>query len=95
MKQMAVLLMGLFIVFLPSLGSADCTGLGRMNRWVVQDNGSIIFYYNNVVLATVELQDCTLSSSSRVDLLKDFVCQGDHISVDGETCTILSLTLGE
>ncbi len=95
MKRMTILLMGLFLFFFPDLGSADCTGIGRMNRWVVRDDGSIIFYYNNVVLATVELQACTVSSFSKIDLVKDFVCEGDHISVDGETCTILSLTLGE
>ena len=52
-----------------------------------------IFYSGTAPLATVELQDCTADSSSNIQLLKGFVCEGDHIMVDGEPCTILSLTL--
>ena len=28
----------------PNLVLADCTGFGNFNRFIVQDNGSIIFY---------------------------------------------------
>ena len=78
---------------LPNLGWADCADLGKFNRFYVQDDGSIIFYYDNVPLATVELQDCTADSSSNIGLVKSFVCEGDDILVDGENCTLLSVTI--
>ena len=94
MKRKMILLIGLFLFFcLPNLGLADCTGLGNFNRFIVEDDGSIIFYYNNVPLGRVELQVCTVDSSSDIRLLKDPVCDNDEILVDGERCTIMSLTV--
>jgi len=77
------------------LGLADCTGLDNFNRFIVQDDGSIIFYYNNIPLATVELQDCTAESTSTISLLKGSVCDNDEILVDGERCTIMGVKVPE
>ena len=94
MKRKMILLVGLFLFFcLPNLGLADCADLGNFNRFSVQDDGSIIFYYNNIPLGTVELQDCTADSSSEIRLLQGSVCDNDEILVDGERCTIMSLTV--
>lgn len=94
MKRWIILLVGLFLFLcLPDLGLADCVDLRNFNRFYVQDDGSIIFYYNNVPLGTVELQACTANSSSNIRLLKSFVCQGDEILVDGDRCTLLSVTI--
>jgi hypothetical protein len=96
MKRITIHLVALFLFLcLPNLGFADCTDLGSFNRWVVQDDDSIIFYYGNVPLGIVELQDCTADSSSTINLLESSVCEGDEILVDGERCTILNLTVGE
>ena len=94
MKRKTILLIALFLFFcLPNLGFADCTEPGNFNRFVVQDDGSIIFYYNNIPLGTVELQDCTVDPSSEIRLLQGSVCDNDEILVDGERCTIMSVTL--
>jgi hypothetical protein len=96
MKRKTILLMGLILFFcLPSLGFADCAPLGRMDRWVVQENGSIIFYAGNVALGTVELQECTVNSTSVINLPAPSVCDGDEILVDGRRCTIASLKVPE
>jgi len=96
MKRKTILLFGLFLFFcLPNLAVADCTDLGNFNRFYVQDDESIIFYYNNVPLGTVELQACTVDSSSNIRLIKSFVCNNDEILVDGESCTIMSVTVPE
>ena len=90
-----ITLLAAFSLFfgLPSLGYADCTNLGSFNHFFVQDDGSIIFYYNNVPLGTVELHDCTADSSSEIRLIKTLVCDGDHILVNGESCTLLSVKI--
>lgn len=94
MKGKMILLVGLFLSFcLPNLGLADCTELGNFNRFIAQDDGSIIFYYNNVALGKVELQDCTVDSSSEIRLLQGSVCDNDEILVDGERCTVMSVTV--
>ena len=89
-----ILLVALFLLFcLPNLGFTDCASLGRMDRWYVQDDGNIMFYGGNVLLATVELQDCTVDSSSNIRLLQPYVCDGEEIFVDGERCTLLNVTV--
>lgn len=85
----------LIIICFPTLGLADCAPLGRMTSFVVQEDESIIFYAGNVALATVELQDCTVDSNSKISLSGASVCDGDEILVDGGRCTILSLTVPE
>ncbi len=96
MKRMTFLLAGLLLFLaLPSLGLADCAPLGRMDHWVVQEDGSIIFYAGNVPLGTVELADCTVDSNSKISLLGASVCDDDEILVDGERCTIASLNVPE
>jgi hypothetical protein len=96
MNRKMIILIGFCILFFsPHLGFADCTELGNMNRWVVKEDGSVIFYSGNVSLATVTLQDCNVSSSSNISLLKSSVCDGDDILVDGQRCTILTLNVGE
>jgi hypothetical protein len=93
MKGKMILVALVLFFCLPSLGFADCAPLGRMDHWVVQNDGSILFYGGNTLLATVEVQDCTVSSSSKIRLLGSSVCDGDEIVVDGERCRILSLTV--
>jgi len=96
MKRKMILLVTLFLFFcLPSPGLADCAPLGRMDHWVVQEDGSIIFYAGNVALGTVELEDCTADSNSKINLPGASVCDNDEILVDGERCTISSLTVPE
>ncbi len=94
MKQKPILLIVLLLFFcLPNLGFADCAPLGRMNHWVVQDDGSILFFAGNAPLANVNLQDCTVDSSSNIRLLAGSVCDGDEIVVNGERCRVMSLTV--
>ena len=96
MKRKKILLVGLSLFFCsPNLGLADCTELANFNRFYVQDDGSIIFYYNNIPLGKVELQDCTVDSTSEIRLLKGSVCDNDEILVDGERCTIMGVKVPE
>jgi hypothetical protein len=44
-------------------------------------------------LGGVELQDCTVDSSSETRLLQGSVCDNDEILVDGEPGTIMSVTV--
>ncbi len=72
----------------------DCTDLGQATNWYASGDQSVIFYVQNTPLAKVILQDCTLSASSNVRLLKSYVCDSDSLLVDGQECAIMSVTLG-
>ncbi len=95
MKRTTILLVALVLFFcLPHLGFADCTEIGNFDNFRVQDDGSIIFYTGNAALGKVQLQDCTAGPASDIRLPGLSVCDGDEIMVDGQKCTILSLTVG-
>ena len=48
----------------------------------------------NNPLAKVVFQDCAVSASSNIRLLKSDVCDSDSLLVDGQECAIMSVTLG-
>ena len=60
--------------------------------WAVQGDQTIIYYAQNAPLATVVLQDCTVNASSSIRLLKTYLCDSDTVLVDGQECSIMSLT---
>jgi len=78
----------------PVLALCDCTDLGQATHWYVSGDQSVIFYVQSNPVAKVVLQDCTLSASSDIRLLKSYVCDSDSLLVDGQECAIMNVTLG-
>jgi len=92
MKKNILILVCLSILLaLPNLAVSDCTDLGRVTSWYVQDENTIIGYRQNTPVAKIVLQDCTVNVSSNIRLLKSYVCDEDKIMVDGEECAIMTL----
>jgi hypothetical protein len=92
-KRIFVLTSFWIFLFSPDLVFSDCTDLGLMTSWYVQGDQSIIFYQGNSPLAQVDLENCTVNSSSNIRLLKTYVCNGDQILIDGRDCNIMTVTL--
>jgi hypothetical protein len=92
-KRMFVLMSFWGFLFSPVPAFSDCTDLSLMTSWYVQGDQSIVFYRGNSPLAQVDLQDCTVNSSSNVRLIKTYVCDGDQIVIDGQECNIMTVTL--
>ena len=81
------------LLLIPAAALSDCTDLGRANRWYVLDERTILFYVRHNPLAQVDLRSCMVNPSSRIRLLTNYVCDGDTIVVDGQECTIMTLTV--
>ncbi len=83
-----------FLILLssPDLVLSDCTDFGRVTNWYVQDEATIIFYSQNSPVAKIVLQDCTVNSSSNIRFLKTYMCDSDSLLIDGEKCSVMSLT---
>ena len=93
MKKNILILFCLAILLgLPSLAVCDCTDFGRVTSWYVQDESTIIFYSRNKPVAKIVLQGCTVNSSSNIRFLKDYICDGDSLLIEGDECAIMSLT---
>jgi hypothetical protein len=79
------------LLLTPSLALSDCVDLGQYTSVYVQDERTILFYNQNTPIAKVVLQDCSVSSSSSIRLLKNYVCDSDSLMVDEQECAIITL----
>ena len=71
---------------------SDCRDLGNYTSWYAQDQQTLVFYVQNTPLARVVLQDCSVNASSNIRLMKSYLCDSDTILVDGQECSIMTLT---
>ncbi len=91
-KKVAVLLGVVVALLSPSIVFSDCVDLGRSTSWYVQGGHSIIFYGGLMPIARVDVPYCALNPSSSIGLLKNYVCDGDKIIIDGSGCTIMNVS---
>jgi hypothetical protein len=89
-KVLFVLIFG-SLLLAPNLAVSDCMDLSGYTSFYVQNDGSILFYTQNTPIAKVVLQNCTVSPSSSIRLLKNYVCDSDSLVVDGQECAIMTL----
>jgi hypothetical protein len=93
MGKKLIILMSLPIVLLcPSLVLSDCADFSVSTSYYVEGGHSIIFYSGMVPFAHVDVPYCALNPSSRVSLMKSYVCEGDSIMIDDSKCTIMNLS---
>ena len=81
-----------WVILFPQLGLSDCTNFGNFTSWYAQDDQTLVFYAQNAPIARVVLQDCSVNASSNIRLLKSYLCDSDSILVDGQQCSIMTIT---
>jgi hypothetical protein len=83
-----------FTMFLlsPNLVLADCVSLVSFTDWFVQDTHNVVFYRGSRPLASLNAPYCSINPSSTILLIKSYVCDSDKIIIDGEECTIMTVT---
>ncbi len=86
-KMLILLGLGISLLF-PNQGLADCLDLGAYTSYYVQGGHTIIFYQGVRPIATVDVPYCSIRPESSIRLIKNYVCDADYIIVDGEKCTI-------
>ena len=91
-KVMLAILTISCVIGSPHLALSDCTDFGNYTSWYVQDDQTLVFYAQNVPIARVVLQDCTVNASSNIRLLKNYMCDSDTLLIDGQECSLLSVT---
>jgi hypothetical protein len=92
-KKIAILLSFSLLLLAPGLAVSDCADFSRMTSWNVQGSQTVIFFTGNIPFAQIDLQDCTVDSSSNVRLMKSYVCDSDSVMVNGQECAIMTLTI--
>ncbi len=79
-----------FFLILPVLAAADCINIGRFNGFSLQGN-TVTVYSGSSPVARFDIQNCSVQASSRIDLIKSDVCDGDEILIDGARCIMMEL----
>ncbi len=87
-KKMFVLLGLVILLLFPPLILADCLDLGGYTSWYVQGAHTILFYQGFRPIASVDVPYCWVRPESSIRLIKNYVCDADYVIVDGDKCTI-------
>jgi len=77
------------LLTLPSLTLADCADMAGFTRFSVTGN-TVTLYSGNTPSVKFDAQ-CDIQPTSKLELIKGYVCDGDEVLVDGSKCTVLNV----
>ncbi len=78
------------LVALPTFVLADCGDIGGFSSFSVSGS-TVTLYSGGTPYVKFDVQ-CSIDSTSKLQLIKGYVCDGDEILVDGSRCTVLNVT---
>ena len=84
------LCLGVFLL-VPNLSLAECTDIGGFQNFSLQGLNTVILYSGSRPVARFDVQNCSVQPSSKIELIKTYVCDGEEIMIDGERCTIMEI----
>jgi hypothetical protein len=79
------------LLLLPGLAWADCMELGGFTSFTLEGENTIVLYVGSAPYAKFDVADCDVQSTSTIQLLKSYMCDGDELLIDGERCSILNI----
>jgi len=77
------------LVVLPNLVIADCGDFGGFTGFYLNGN-TVTLLSNNTPYIKFDA-DCPIQPTSRIQLLRGYMCDGDEILVDGSKCLIMNV----
>ncbi len=87
-----LLALGLGAVFLaPNLSLAECTSIGGFSNFSLEGTNTIILFAGSSPVARFDVLDCKVEPTSKIQLIKSNVCDGDEIMIDGSRCTMMEI----
>ena len=89
-KILFSLCLGIFFL-LPGLSSAGCTDIGYFSNFSLEGTNTVILYAGSAPVVRFDVQNCDVRPSSKIQLLKSYVCDGDEIVIDGKRCVIMEI----
>ncbi|MGZ3591728.1 MAG: hypothetical protein ACXU99_13810 [Thermodesulfobacteriota bacterium] len=81
--------LGILLV-LPNLVLADRADIGGFTSFSVTGGNTVTLYARNTPFIKFDAQ-CDIGPTSKLQLIKGYVCDGDEVLVDGSRCTILNV----
>jgi hypothetical protein len=92
MKRNIVILscLGILLVF-PNSVLAECAQFGGFTGFSLTGGSTVILYTGATPIAQFDVPDCVVLSSSEIQLLKGYMCDGDELLIDNERCVIIAV----
>jgi hypothetical protein len=91
-KKVLILFSFAMLLLSPNPVLSDCVDIGgRFTSFYIQGGHTIIFYRDSWPIAYLDVPYCSLDPSSNIRPIRNYVCDGDKIIVDGEACTIMNV----
>ncbi len=79
------------VLVVPSLGLAECTNIGGFSGFSLEGTNTVILYAGSLLVARFDVLGCNVQPTSRIQLIKSDVCDGDDIMIDGSKCTMMEI----
>jgi hypothetical protein len=76
----------------PNLALSDCKDIGGYTSYYVQGAHTVIFYNRSWPIAYFDIPYCSIGPESTIRPVKNYVCDGNRIIIDGEACRIMSVS---
>jgi hypothetical protein len=85
-----VLCLGIFFL-IPSLSSAECTTIGASSNFSLEGTNTVVLYAGPSLVVRFDVLGCNVQPTSKIQLIKTSVCDGDEIMIDGSRCTMMEI----
>jgi hypothetical protein len=89
-KYIFILLCFGIFMGLPSLAIAGCVDAGWFNSFSVTGN-TVTLYSGPIPDIKFDVQNCEVKPISKIQMIKNYICDGDEILIDGVRCVILDV----
>jgi hypothetical protein len=80
------------VVFLaPNLSLAEWGNIGGFSNFSLEGTNTVILLAGPLPVARFDVLDCSVQPTSKIQLIKSYVCDGDEIMIDGSRCTMMEI----
>jgi len=91
-KNVLILLCLSVLLIVPHLALAGCHDLGGFSSFSLEGSNTVVLYAGSTPTGKFDVQDCDVQPRSRILLLNSMVCDGDEVMIDGNRCTVMSVS---
>jgi len=91
MKRRNRAILGLILLFLPTLALADCIDASHVTSYYIQGTHDFVLYNRLTPRGYINVPWCNIFSDSRIQITTGYICDGDKVLIDGEACDIFSV----
>jgi hypothetical protein len=92
MKKVIFMALCAAILFLvPNLSLGECTDIGYFGSFSLEGQNTVVLYAGSQPVVRFDIQNCSVKPSSKIQLIKSYVCDGDEILIDGSRCVMMNI----